>query len=93
MAPSEHLISEKDFEATWGLTLSTTGDLFSYEEIAQKPVNRVWTIIESGDESDGNWYASPGFHTVNKLGYVLTERPWDLNTADAVYFLDDLDGE
>jgi len=26
----------------------------------------------SGDGSDGSWYAQPGFHIVNKLGYVMT---------------------
>lgn len=35
--------------------------------------NRVWTIIE-GDE--GMCYAA-GYHLVNRIGYIITERPFD----------------
>lgn len=33
----------------------------------------VWTVIE-GDETE-NQYLSPGFHMVNRIGYVLSENP------------------
>jgi hypothetical protein len=51
----------------------------------------VWTIIESGDDEDGNWYADPGFHRVNVLGYVTSDTPWTDDIAVAIYFLDDFD--
>jgi hypothetical protein len=47
--------------------------------------------VDSGDDSDGNWYALPGFHVVNKLGYVMTRKPWSDSTPDAIYFLDDFE--
>lgn len=33
----------------------------------------VWTIVE-GDETE-NQYLLPGFHFVNRIGYVLSEKP------------------
>lgn len=33
----------------------------------------VWTIVE-GDETE-NQYLLPGFHHVNRIGYVLAEQP------------------
>lgn|GEM_PF-4297747 len=62
-------------------------------DVIAHPLNFVWTVIESGDDADGNWYASPGYHIVNKLGYVLTLKPWDDITQDAIYFLDDMDDD
>jgi len=50
-------------------------------------------VVDSGDESDGNWYAQPGFYVVNKLGYVMTRKPWVDPSLDAIYFLDDFDHE
>lgn len=35
--------------------------------------NRVWTIIE-GDDYSRDVYYSPGFHMVNRVGYVVTHR-------------------
>lgn len=85
------LISERDFEDVWGVYLKPSGDLFEYKDVCDQPLNHVWTIIDSGDDNDGNWYASPGFHLVNRLGYVMTKKPWHDITLDAIYFLDDLD--
>lgn len=34
----------------------------------------VWTMIEG--ERRHTWYLSPGWHLVNRLGYVLCERPF-----------------
>jgi hypothetical protein len=33
----------------------------------------VWTVIE-GDETE-NQYLLPGFHHVNRIGYVIAEKP------------------
>lgn len=60
--------------------LPGNGDLLDYPAVSRQPENRVWTITE-GD--GGNWYAAPGFHQVNRLGYILTDRPWtpDMKTV------------
>jgi hypothetical protein len=84
------MISEHEFHAHWGIQLSASGDLLTYEDIRGSSVRHVWTIVESGSDDDGNWYAVPGFHYVNRLGYVLTARAWSDGTRDAIYFLDDL---
>ena len=31
------------------------------------------------------------FNVVNKLGYVITRKPWSKTTPDAIYFLDDFE--
>ncbi len=68
-----------------------SGDLFQFAEVRDKPVRHVWTIVDSGDDADGNWYVRPSFHIVNELGYVVTGRAWTDETRDAIYFLDDFD--
>ena len=85
------LISEDEFWTDWGVVLKPTDDMFTFHDVKDQPLNNVWSIIESGSDLDGNWYASPGFHVVNRIGYVMTRRPWANDTPDAVYFLDDFD--
>lgn len=86
-------ISEDEFRDDWGVTQKPNGELFEFEDVNTQPINNVWTILESGDGEDGNWYASPGFHIVNRVGYVMTKRPWTNELRDAIYFLDDFDHE
>lgn len=78
-------ISEDEFWEHWGLIQKRDGELFDYEDVKNVPVHYVWTIIESGSDTNDNWYASPGLHVVNKLGYVLTEKPWHDDRCDAIY--------
>jgi hypothetical protein len=85
------LITEREFDEVWGAYAKPSGDLFQIEDIRDQPPDYIWTIVDSGDDSDGNWYAQPGFHVVNRLGYVMTRKPWTDSTPDAIYFLDDFD--
>jgi hypothetical protein len=85
-----HEISETDFHEGWGAQVAATGDLLCFEEIRHRPEHQVWTIVDSGDDGDGNWYAVPGIHHVNALGYVTTVKTWDDPTQQAIYFLDDM---
>ena len=93
MNADEACISEREFENVWGVYLKPSGDLFQFDDIRNQPLEHVWTIVDSGDDSDGNWYAQPGFYVVNKLGYVMTRKPWSDSTPDAIYFLDDFEHE
>lgn len=86
-------ISEDEFWDDWGVIQKSSGELFEFEDVKDRPLNNVWAILESGDGDDGNWYASPGFHLVNRMGYVLTKKQWTDKLRDAIYFLDDLDHE
>ena len=89
----EDCISEREFEDVWRVYLKPSGDLFQFDDARNQPLEHVWTIVDSGDDSDGNWDAQPGFHVVNKLGYVMTRKPWSDSTPDAIYFLDDFEQE
>lgn len=33
--------------------------------------NRVWTIVE---DSSGKWYIVAGYHLINRIGYLVTEK-------------------
>jgi len=91
MPADENCISERDFKDIWGAYVKPSGDLFEFEDVRDQQPEHVWTIVDSGDDSDGNWYAQPGFCIVNKLGYVMTRKPWSDSTPDAIYFLDDFE--
>lgn len=84
-------ISESEFWDEWEVIQKASGDFLDFEDVKGQPLNQVWTIIESADGDDGNWYASPGFHVVNRLGYVMTKRLWTDELCDAIYFHDDFD--
>ena len=46
---------------------------------------RVWTIVDC----DGQLHVSPGYHFVNRIGYVLCEVPWtDEDTLQPDYRYD-----
>ena len=42
----------------------------------QQTPEKVWTLVE-GDEGQ---YFEAGFHTVNRVGYFITENPWITGT-------------
>ncbi len=87
----QDLISEESYFGIWGATVRETGDLFTFQDVKDQAINFVWTVMESGGEDKDHWIAAPGFHVVNVLGYVLTQRPWNDKTPDAFYFFDDFD--
>jgi len=93
MHAGECCIPEREFEDVWGVYLTPSGDLFQFGDVRNQPPEHVWTIVDSGDDTDGSWYALPGFHIVNNLGYVMTRKPWSESTPDAIYFLDDFEDE
>lgn len=82
------MISEDDFWESWGVITAPHADLLKLNTVRKFAYNHVWTIVESGDDGDGNWYAMPGIHVVNRLGYVITCKRWEDSTLDAIYHLD-----
>lgn len=86
---SETHISEREFDEVWGAYLKPSGDFFEFEDVRKQPVNHVWTVVETGDDTDGSWYAVPGYHYVNRIGFVLTQKGWTDGSLDAIYFFDD----
>lgn len=68
VGPANASFSGKLFE-TFGNELNYVLSLANNKETA----NRVWTVIE-GDS--GMCYAA-GYHLVNRIGYLITEIPFD----------------
>lgn len=44
------------------------------EWVKDQPENKVWTLM---DDDDGNLVITTGFHVVNRVGYYVTEIPWE----------------
>jgi hypothetical protein len=82
----EH-ISEDELWEKWGVILKADGAMFEHEDVKDHPLEHVWTIVDTGAYEDENWYAMPGFHIVNKLGYIMTKRAWTADTPHAIYYL------
>lgn len=80
-------ISEDEFWDDWGVIQKADSGMFDYNDVKDQPLERVWTLVDTGTYEDENWYAIPGFHIVNKLGYIMTRRAWRADTPDAIYFL------
>ena len=55
--------------------------------------NHVWTIMESGDGDDDALYVSAGYHLVNRIGYIVTEKPWETGIEDAIWMEDDFESD
>lgn len=91
-------INEDDFvEIYKPITVSKDGDqIVQTVDDANKLASdkglteeHIWTIVDA----EGNLYAAPGFHRVNRIGYVVTEKPWVTGNEEAVWceFEDDED--
>jgi len=89
----EDLIAEDEFLEEWGVYVQEDGNIFSFDDVRGRPLNQVWSVTDSGGDRPDHWIASPGFHVVNVLGYVMTRKSWDENTPDAFYSFDDFDWE
>lgn len=58
--------------------------------------NHVWTVIDvdlsnyenhpyDGESVDNCWLIVPGYHWVNRLYYVITEKPWPCEDIEVPY--------
>lgn len=55
-------------------------DLEYVTTINNKSPNRVWTVID-----DEGMYIVPGYRFVNRINYIICEKPWDENSEDYKY--------
>jgi hypothetical protein len=44
--------------------------------------SNLWTVVEV---DNGDWIISNGFHLVNRVGYILTEVPWEEEFLEVTY--------
>lgn len=94
MTHNKHIsLSEDQFLDTYQPIVAESGDLLEFDDVKDLDAMFVWTIVEGEDEyecEDGefrtNSYAVPGFHIVNKLGYVRSDTPWPHDNIEAIYF-------
>ena len=71
-----------DDDAPWsGNMFETYGE--ELEFVRQQPKENIWTITEDGDTFD----ILPGFHLVNRWGYLVTEKKW--KTGDEYIIMDE----
>lgn len=64
--------------------------VYDYHETRQFPMNHIWTLVESGEKD--NTYAIPGYHMVNRVGYLVTEKQWTDDNIE-VLWIDDTEIE
>lgn len=96
------MISESDFMAIYNpiehksegdFLLQSFDEAVAFAESMGLTVSHVWTILESGCGDDDNLYASAGAHLVNRIGFIVTEKPWETGIEDAIWFEDDFDAD
>jgi hypothetical protein len=85
------ILSEKEFQDRFVPQTHPDGNLFDWDQIKHLDYRNVWSIVEN--DENNNWYALPGFHIVNVLGYVTSALPWTDDIDEAMYFEDDFDHE
>jgi len=86
-------LSETDFEITFHPFQKPDGNYFEFEDVRDIDAHLVWTVVETGDPDNESWYALPGFHIVNRLGYLVATVPWDDEAdgdVEAVWFEADM---
>ena len=71
-------VEDEDICSWAGCMYETYGEDISYilslaNDKTGVNYKRVWTIIECED----TFVVSAGYHLVNRMGYLVTENPWD----------------
>ena len=64
-------------EESFGGMYETYGEEDKYIRNLSRTSKRVWTIVE-GD--NGKLFFSSGYHFVNRIGYIVTEEEYSLET-------------
>jgi hypothetical protein len=86
------ILTEDEFIERFRPYVMANGDLYEYRHVVNESINHVWTVVEAeDDEGRCHLIASPGFHVVNKVGYIMTFNPWVTGEEDAYWFYDDRD--
>lgn len=88
VASAQTLIAEDDFFDQY-VPVNTPGTgpdsgefYHEFEHVKGLDAHNVWTIV---DGDDGGMYAIAGFHIVNKVSYVVTEKPWETGLEEALW--------
>jgi hypothetical protein len=92
MKPDPNVGSEDEFEEFGPIPPISGESLWEFREvrIAGVPDKRVWTVVDDGGETEC-WYAEPGFHIVNVMGYMVTQKPWTDEGKSYYWYFDSRD--
>lgn len=87
-AQPEHLIydTEEAFDAAFGQWAEAPDGSSYWEDWPLDvdpsiPIERVWTVV---DGDSGAQWAMPGGHLVNRVAYIVTEKPWPHENIDGM---------
>ncbi len=69
--PNAIATTDRGFE---GKLFETFGAEHNYvQTVVKEEPDRVWTVVDA----DGKWYIAQGYHYVNRVGYLITEKPFN----------------
>jgi hypothetical protein len=89
--PNPNIGTEDEFELEFVSISPPDGEsLWEYKDTLKFPREQVWTVVDDGGETE-SWYAEPGYHIVNVMGYMVTEKPWIDETKSYYWYFDDRD--
>ena len=73
-ANTDNSVADGDICSFGGTMYETYGEEEAYiREMAKKEPKRVWTVLDV----DGELIIAAGFHFVNRMGYIITEKEWE----------------
>lgn len=68
-------IGEDEFDATYKPIIGPDDSEWrEWRDVPEEtPVEKVWTVV---DGDDGRYFILPGYHMVNFVARIITEKPW-----------------
>jgi hypothetical protein len=81
--PTQNHLVQPDERPFNNMMFETYGDEWTH--VVQYLEQYVWTVIEV----DGDWWLSPGRHVVNRIGYFVTDIPFDTSNPPEDISLED----
>lgn len=77
--PKQNHLRGEDEASFSGWMYETYGEELDF--VRSQSQGHVWTIVEN----DEVLTLLPGYHRVNRLGYILTENPWKTGDEEVVF--------
>ena len=62
------------------ISFETYGDDLVF--VMSKKNETIWTVVEV---DNGDLHIIPGYHLCNRIGYFITEKPWEDKNISAIY--------
>ncbi|KIA72670.1 hypothetical protein ANMWB30_24380 [Arthrobacter sp. MWB30] len=83
-------LKEAEFDTRFTPVPNNEGDVVRPDHHGySRDSKHLWTIVEA----ESALYAITGWHLVNRVGYLITEQPWEEETEAVWYEPGDDDGD